>query len=189
MRRATEREPKRRSSVWALAGAVLAVALIALFAVGGLSGSNGSPTGAQENPAPDVPFQTFEGESVTLSEFRGTPVVLNFFASWCPVCVAEMPDFEEVHAKLGDSVTFIGVAQSDVPPLGSPEAAIELRSRTGITYETFADPDGSLYRAFQGISMPTTIFIDADGNVVGRQNGAIFASALEDKIGELLLEA
>ena len=144
---------------------------------------------AVTNPAPQVPFSTFDGETVMLSDFEGTPVVLNFFASWCPACIAEMPDFEVVNAKLGGSVRFIGVAQSDVPPLGSPEAAVELRERTGVTYEIFQDPNGSLFRAFSGIAMPTTIFIDAEGNVVGRQNGAIFSSALESMIQDLLLEA
>ena len=167
----------------------VALVLVLAFSLFGGSQPGSAPASAAGTPAPEVAFSTFDCDSVTLSDFRGTPVVLNFFASWCPACIAEMPDFEAVNAQLGGSVRFVGVAQSDVPPLGSPEAALVLRERTGITYEIFQDPNGSLFRALAGIAMPTTIFIDADGNVVGRQNGAIFASALESMIRDLLLDA
>ena len=156
-----------------------AALLIAVVARGGAAPT---PSAGEADPAPEVSFQTFDGETVTLAQFRGKPVVLNFFASWCPTCVAEMPDFEAVHAKLGERVTFVGLALQDDPTL-----AQALRAQTGVTYQTFQDLSGAAYRAFEGFAMPTTIFIDADGNVVGQHSGILLAENLEDKISELLL--
>ena len=152
----------RKPLIWSiLAVAVVAVLSIGLF-VGGSSESSSDQT---QTPAPGVVFSTFEGKQVTLHDFRGQPVVLNFFASWCPACIAEMPDFEAVHSGLGDrDVKIIGVAQSEVPPLGSAEGALALRESTGITYDIFQDPTGALYSAFQGFTMPTTLFFDEAGN-------------------------
>lgn len=165
-------------------GIVAAVILAAVLAVAALGGDSSTSAPTDLSPAPDVSFQTFEGETLTLSDFQGKPVVLNFFASWCPSCVAEMPDFETVHAKLGDDdVTFLGLAVQD-----DPASAQGLRAQTGITYQTAQDPAGELYQAFGGFAMPTTIFIDAAGNVVEMHSGVLFAADLEQKVIELLLQ-
>src|SRR5687768_1393784 len=57
----------------------------------------------------DTTFTLLEGGSMSLGDLRGTPVVLNFFAEWCPPCVTEMPAFEAVHQELGDRVAFVGL--------------------------------------------------------------------------------
>lgn len=165
-------------------GVVAAVALVAVLAVTALGGETSTSAPTDRSPAPDVAFQTFEGETLTLSDFEGKPLVLNFFASWCPSCVAEMPDIESVHAKLGDDeVTFLGLAMQD-----DPASAQALRAQTGITYQTAQDPAGLLYQAFGGFAMPTTIFIDAAGNIVEMHTGVLFADDLEEKVNELLLQ-
>ena len=162
----------------------LAGILGAAFLLGAVAQDGAHPARSASDLAPQVSFQTFDGQTVTLEQFRGKPVVLNFFASWCPSCVAEMPDFEAVHAKLGDRVTFIGLALQDDPAL-----AQALQTRTGITYQTFQDPSGAVYVAFGGFAMPTTILIDAAGNVVEKHAGILFAEDLERKIFEVLLQS
>ena len=118
----------------------------------------------------------------SLGELIGTkPVVLNFFASWCAPCLTEMPGFEAVHQSLGDQVTVVGMAYQD-----SPEDALATVEQTGVTYPTYTDPDGSALTYFQGLSMPTTVFIDASGEVVDTVSGALSENELRAKISDVL---
>lgn len=149
-----------------------------------LTGTDGDTPASARSPAPEVAFRLFDGSEATLADFRGTPVVLNFWASWCPACVAEMPSFQAVHEELGDRVLFLGLDVQD-----SRRAADAFVAQSGVDYLLGEDPQGAILQAFGGIAMPTTIFIDADGNVVGRHSGAIFEDELTAQIEELLFDA
>lgn len=133
----------------------------------------------------DVPFQFMDGTEANLADFGGKPLVLNFWASWCPACVAEMPDFEQVHAKLGDEVFFLGMNMQET----DTAAADFLIEQTGVSYQLGLDPDGRIFNMFGGIAMPTSVFIDETGNVVTTHAGAIFADDLEELIRAELLES
>ena len=136
-----------------------------------------------ESPA-DVTLSPLDGgPDRKLGELLGSkPVVLNFYASWCGPCVTEMPAFERVHQDVGDRVTIVGVAYQD-----SDEAARATVERTGVTYATFGDSGQDAVSYFGGISMPTSVFIDADGKVVDVHSRALdedaLRSALEDRFG------
>jgi peroxiredoxin len=139
---------------------------------------------AAGDPVPDQEVATFDGEPVTLTDYEGQPLVLNFFASWCPPCVAEMRDaLEPAHRELGGEVAFLGVANQD-----TTEAALEVVETTGVTYDLAEDPDGELFRALGATSMPATFYIDADGRVVGRHMGALTRDQLREQIDANLLE-
>lgn len=146
------------------------------------------PGGAQAagEPLPQVTLTTFDGQSVDVADFTGgQPLVLNFFASWCPPCVAEMRDaFAPAHATYGDEVRFLGVALQD-----DPDAALGVVEQTGVDYELAQDPEGRLFTAISGFGMPTTLYISADGRIVARDTGAITPSQLEARLDELLAEA
>jgi cytochrome c biogenesis protein CcmG, thiol:disulfide interchange protein DsbE len=159
--------------------AAAAVLILAIAAFGPVS----EPADDPATSAIDVPFEYLDGREANLSDFAGTPVVVNFWASWCPACVAEMPDFEQVHAALGDEVVFLGMNMQET----DPAAAESLVAATGVSYELAVDPDGSIFNRFGGIAMPTTVFIGADGEVVTTHAGAIFADDLEDLIRSELL--
>lgn len=133
----------------------------------------------------DVPFQYFDGSEGNLADFAGRPLVVNFWASWCPACVAEMPDFETVHARLGDEVVFLGLAMQE----SDEAAARDLIEQTGVTYLLGRDPDGSIFSTFGGFAMPTTVFIDEHGNIAATHPGALFADDLEATIRTHLLES
>jgi thiol-disulfide isomerase/thioredoxin len=192
MTHVTDQEPKPKTRkplpAWLL-GLLIAVVVSAIgLAIFTALGFGDDPTFGDSESAAEAAADTdgitltyFDGSEGSLADFRGTPVVLNFWASWCPACVAEMPDFEEVHAALGEDVAFVGVNLRE-PDHGAAE---QLVAETGVTYTLAQDPDGLLYANFDGIAMPTSVFIDEDGNIVDTHSGALFASDLEEKIREV----
>lgn len=119
------------------------------------------------------------GGTIEYAAYADRPLVINFFASWCPNCIAEMPDFERVHRLLGDDVAFLGVSQSD-----AQSASIDLARETGITYDTAIDERGAFFRAFGGQGMPTTIFIRPGGEIADVWVGQLSADALQQLIAD-----
>ena len=139
------------------------------------------PTGTDDVFVPE--YQDFNGGVSTLdAAAAGKPVVLNFFASWCPSCIAEMPDFEVVNQQLGTDVQLVGLATQD-----APTDALGLAERTGVTYPLGLDPRGEFFNVFQGLGMPTTVFLSAEGEVAHVFTGQLSTEALSDKIDEFLL--
>jgi thiol-disulfide isomerase/thioredoxin len=121
-----------------------------------------------------------EGDgAVEYTAYADRPLVINFFASWCPNCIAEMPEFERVHGLLGDRVAFLGVSQSD-----AREASIDLARETGITYDTAIDERGEFFRAVGGVGMPTTIFVRPGGEIAEVWVCALNADALQQLVAE-----
>lgn len=137
-----------------------------------------APSPVDGDPAPTTEFVTFDGEVVTLSSYVGKPVVLNFWASWCPSCVAEMSSaFRPVQEDLGDEVTFIGMNIQDDRAL-----AEGLLEETGVIWVSAEDPVGDLYIELGGIAMPFTVYISADGRIIEKHNGPLTENQLRDQI-------
>lgn len=176
-----QRWARNRRFAWIGAG-VLGVALLV-----GLLLARPTPEGAATvegeasagASAPSVEMVGFGGETIALADYAGTPVVLNFWASWCPFCVAEMPDFEDVSNAHAGQVAFVGVNLQD-----DAGAADSLAVETGVTYQLARDPQGVVYSAFGGIGMPTTVFIDADGVVRDVVTGQLSQGDLEARIDQ-----
>ena len=169
--------------------AAMVLAVAACSGGDGEAAANGDrdDTTADEAAAPepaalDAHFTYFDGREGSLADFEGRPLVVNFFASWCVPCVKEMPAFERVHQELGDEVAFLGLNVRD--PL---EKGKEIASDTGVTYDLARDPDGGFLAAMEGVVMPTTAFLDAEGNIVEVHNGALEADELRDLVHRKLL--
>ena len=152
-------------------------------------GDGGEESPIELTPQGELPTSTEEvvladlegGDDRQLGELLGErPVVLNFFASWCVPCLQEMPDFEAVHQDVGDEVTFVGLANRD-----DPEAALEMVDRTGVTYPTYGDPESSAITYFGGMVMPTTVFLDATGEVVDVRSEPLTEEALRQAVTDL----
>lgn len=119
-------------------------------------------------PAPDFELETFDGETLRLSELEGKVVVLNFWASWCPPCRWEMPFFETMWNEYRDrDVVFVGVAMSDT--LEDAKGFVE---ESGVTYPIGLDDTREIVRAYEVFSLPTTFFIDKEGQIQRRLTSA-----------------
>jgi thiol-disulfide isomerase/thioredoxin len=136
-------------------------------------------TSAAPSTPDGVRLTGFDGGTVTLADYRGRPLVVNFFASWCAPCVREMPEVEEVHQALGDQVAFLGVNVRDRADDGR-----RLVEQTAVTFDLARDPRGDLLAAVGGMAMPTTAFIDRDGRVALVQSRAYTAESLRAAIDE-----
>lgn len=135
-------------------------------------------------PLPAFSLRGFDGQTVTEEALAGRPAVINFFASTCPFCIHEMPAFERVHARMGDRVSFLGVALRD-----SERAARQLAHQTGVTYPLAFDGSGSLYRALRAFGMPVTVFVLRGGSIATVHSGPLDEAQLQETIDELLATA
>lgn len=173
------RPSRWRRAVWAAIAAVT-VAVVALAALGGKEDDGPREQGGAGGVMA-VELESFDGQAFTLERYRGRPLVVNFFASWCGPCAREMPDFARAHRDLGGGVAFLGVNLQD-----NPQAALALVERSGVDYDLGRD-DGALFSALGGVAMPTTAFITAEGEVVDVHGGELSGRALEAAVRRLLL--
>ncbi|MBQ7915868.1 MAG: TlpA family protein disulfide reductase [Firmicutes bacterium] len=130
------------------------------------------------SPAPDFFVYDYDGNMVKLSDMIGKPVVLNFWASWCPPCKNEMPDFEEAYKEYGDDIHFMIVNNTD----GSQETVETAKSyidSQGYTFPVYYDTSYSAAITYGISSLPMTFFIDADGNLIAYGMGMLDASTLQ----------
>lgn len=201
--------PRKQNPV--LGYAALAVAAVFAVAVGAFvftsrdeEGSGGIPTlpvqiGTPEpetgpldpnrpevgQRAPDFALRDARepGRLVKLSDFRGKPVVLNFYYSTCAPCKNEIPAFVRAEDRLGDRVTFLGVDY-----LESAEKAVSILDEFGADYPAVLDRSGSVADHYRVRGFPTTLFIDADGIVRAIRSGEVKEEQLAGYLAEIGLE-
>lgn len=135
-------------------------------------------TAHQSQQAPDFTVYDPDGNEVKLSDYFGKPIVLNFWASWCGPCKSEMPHFEEKYLQLHEDVTFLMVNMTD-NSRETVEIASEFITESGYTFPVLYDTASSAAYTYGVRSLPTTIFIDAQGNGVAQATGAIDAATLQ----------
>ncbi len=140
---------------------------------------------AETVPAPDFTLLDQYGNGHTLSDYKGKTVFLNFWATWCPPCRAEMPEIQEIYEEYGENnsdVIILGIASPEVGQEGSAEDIAAFLSENNYTYPVVMDTDG-IMSYYYGISAyPTTFMIDKDGNVYGYVPGQITKDIMQSII-------
>ena len=153
------------------------------------TGEGSTDTATDENapfPAPDFTDYDREGNTVRLSDFRGKPVVLNFWASWCGPCKKEMPDFEEIYKEYGEDIHFVMVNLTD----GAQETmktATTFLDGSGYTFPVYYDKDTDAAYTYQVYGIPVTYFINAEGHLIAQGSSALDAETIKRGI-EMILE-
>lgn len=139
------------------------------------------------NLAPNFTAYDDAGNPVSLKDMRGKPVIVNFFASWCGPCKMEMPYFDEFYHQYGDQVTFMMV---NLCAFGNDtkENGKKMVEAGGWTFPVYFDSDGDAAMKYAIRSMPTTVFVSPDGELMGRHTGVIPRESLEKTIQAMIAE-
>ncbi len=154
------------------------------------SGENDAASSASDDapegePAADITVYTAAGEAVRLSDLRGQPVIVNFFATWCPPCKAELPDFDSAAARYGDRIRFLIVDLVD----GYSETvagAQQFMEENGYSFPLYFDMTGEAADAYDVSGIPTTLAVDAEGRLAYTHVGMLNASEVEALVNSLL---
>jgi len=125
----------------------------------------------------DFTVQDADGNDIKLSDMIGKPVVLNFWASWCPPCKEEMPEFEKLFTELGDYVSFMMIDAVD-GGRETKETGAAYVAGEGYSFPVYYDTTQEASRKFNLTAIPKTVFIDAEGNLVDEIIGMIGESQL-----------
>lgn len=128
------------------------------------------PKRVEPRAAPDFSLKDYEGRDVKLSDFRGKPVLVNVWASWCPFCKEELKDFVSLQKEFGDKIVVIAINRGE-----TLETAKSYSDKLGVASEIIflLDPEDSFYKSIRGFSMPETIFVDKDGFIKDHRRGQI----------------
>ena len=132
--------------------------------------------------APDFELATPAGEIIRLSDYRGTPVIVNFWATWCGPCRAEFPEFQEAAVDNAGSLVIIGVNSTSTDQAESIPTFLE---EFGITFPIVLDEQGDVVDLYRVLGLPTTVFIDSNGVINEVFTGPLNKAYIESKISEL----
>ncbi|MGG3470505.1 redoxin domain-containing protein [Neobacillus pocheonensis] len=129
--------------------------------------------------APDFELKTLTGETVKLSSLKGKKVMLNFWATWCPPCKAEMPEMEQFYKEKGKDIVILAV---NIDPQLDVQKFID---ENKITFTIPLDTEDKVNGAYQVLSIPTTYFIDSNGIIQNKFTGAMTLDSMKDYSSKL----
>lgn len=160
----------RRLLVTAIGAVVVGVLAVVILGVPlGRTPSGSAPASAVlvggspllGKPLPDIELTDVAGNPVRVADFRGRPLIVNIWASWCVPCREEFPLLVGAYGEYRDrDLAIVGIIRRD-----SPESAIRFATDEGATWPMLLDPDETAYRSLIGIGVPQTYFVDAEGIV------------------------
>ena len=157
---------------------ILAIAVVACSGAGA-----GTPEGINVgNRAPDFTLEALDGSKVSLEDHRGKVVLINFWATWCPPCRAEIPDIEAAYrAHQDDGFVVLGVNVEEGHELVAPFVdAFEM------SYPVLLDESGRLLQTYRAIGLPMSVVLDREGVIQARHIGFLTAADLDGYLAGLL---
>lgn len=164
----------KKNSSKTVAGLIITLLSLTLI----LSGCSGVGKG---NEAPDFTLTDLDGNNVTLQDFRGKNVYLNFWASWCEPCKDEMPDIEKIHQEYSDKdliVLAINTAEDK-------ETVQKFMEAGGYTFRTLLDSNLDVARLYKTSNIPVSFFVNKEGKIVEKREGLITQAEMKKAV-ELL---
>lgn len=150
------------------------------------SGSKTSSSGIGSSTvkaAPAFSLKDYNGKTVSLSDFAGKPILVNSWAVWCPFCVKELADFVTAQKEFGDKVTIISIDRAESLTVAKTFTD-ELGVTDGIIF--LLDPKDSFYRSISGFSMPETILVNGEGQIVFHKRGPMDLIEIRQRINSLI---
>lgn len=155
--------------------------------VPGVTGSSGADDQSKKGKesARDFTMLDQNKKSVKLSDNYGKPIVLNFWASWCPPCRSEMPSFDKLYKEKGDVINVMMVNLTD-GYRETTDAAEAFTEKNGYSFPVFFDTEIEGANGYGIMSIPTTVFIYADGTIMGTYMGAMNEDTLNTYANALL---
>lgn len=179
---------RRRYLVWfgGLGGIALTALVVAVILI--------APSESDTKAAPNFSFTLYQGEAelgaktMDISQLRGKPVILNFWAGLCPPCRTEMMEFQQFYrlSEQKDQVTLIGIDIGVFLNLGSQSDANNLMSELNVVYPTGFTDDESVVRRYRVVGMPTTVFIDSTGEIYQKRTGIVSGFMLKEIVANML---
>ena len=155
---------------WAVAGLAVVAAFFFL--------TSANTTTSSETPSFEA--ATFTGETIHLSDYEGQVVMLNFWATWCPPCRAEMPTIQSAYVtRHAEGFTVLAINASE-----SAQTIAPFADALGLAFPVLLDTSGRLQRQFAIQSYPTSIFIDANGEVYAQHSGMLNDEQLHSYIDQ-----
>ena len=139
-----------------------------------------APTQGAEMP--DFTLETVDGETVSLSDYRGQPIVLNFWATWCTPCREEMPLLQETYEAHADA----GLVVLGVNVRETPEAVERFLEEVGVDFPVVLDPDSAVVNRYLVTSLPLTFFIDREGRLRTLVVGGMSKKVLDEHLSKIL---
>jgi len=180
--------PRFRYLLWfgGLGGVAITALVVAIILFG--------PSGSDTKSAPNFSFTLYQGEAelgaktMDISQLRGKPVILNFWAGLCPPCRTEMMEFQQFYrlSEQAEKVTLIGIDVGKFLNLGSESDANNLMRELNVVYPTGFTDDGSVVSRYRVVGMPTTVFIDSTGDIYQKRTGIVSGFMLKEIVANML---
>ena len=169
----------------AVVGLVLALAVAGLLITRGGAGNESFSSKAsseKKDSAPNFTFKLLDGKDFHLSDYKGKPVLINFFASWCLPCREEMPVLEKIVQAYGPKgVIFLGIAIDD-----TEDKMKDFVAKYGVTFPVGLDKTATIQKSFGIYGIPTTYFIDKQGVINYSHSGSVTEELLQHELDKLL---
>ena len=162
---------------------ILGALLVGCFSEEPENNSEGNNIGEVEesNIAPDFTLTTLDGNQVSLSDYKGKKVLLNFWATWCSYCRSEMPEFQELTEEHGDRVEVLAV---NIMQRETVEGIRDFVDNNGYTFKVLLDEDNTVSNAYRVRGVPANYLINSEGEIVIEKSGPLSEDEIDNWLND-----